>query len=220
MVPLTPTTPSAAPIHLLSQVKLVVDDFPLQVIEATIGARGRYAAVMPDPTTDTSSGPSLAGDELETWAALATVLEWLPAALDGQLQRDAQLAHFEYGVLYALADAPEGTLRMSVLAGYANSSLSRLSRAATRLESKGWLRRSPDPADGRFTLAIVTDLGREKVAEAMPGHVQTVRRLVLDRLTGPQTRQLREISRRIMRAVREEDGWEPAGGRRTATPRR
>jgi DNA-binding MarR family transcriptional regulator len=175
---------------------------------------------MPDPQTEPSNDLVLAGEDLETWAALATVLEWLPTALDGQLQRDAQLTHFEYGVLYALADAPEGTLRMSVLAGYANSSLSRLSRAATRLESKGWLSRSPDPADGRFTLAVLTDTGRAKVAEATPGHVHTVRRLVLDRLTKPQTRQLREISRRIMRAVREEDGWEPAAGHGPATPRR
>lgn len=151
----------------------------------------------------------LEGDALETWAALATVLEWLPAALDTQLQHDAELTHFEYGVLYALANAPENTLRMSVLAGYANSSLSRLSRAASRLESKGWMRRCVDPTDGRYTLALLTELGERKVAEATPGHELTVHRLVLDPLTKAQTRQLREISRRIMRAIREEDGWRP-----------
>lgn len=159
--------------------------------------------------TDPDLPAELTTEELETWAAVATVMEWLPAALDAQLQRDAQLTHFEYGVLYALAHAPDGTLRMSVLSGYANSSLSRLSRAATRLESKGWMRRAPDPADGRFTLAILTDPGRKKVHEATPGHVRTVRQLVLDRLTKPQTRQLREISRRIMRAIRSDEGWTP-----------
>jgi DNA-binding MarR family transcriptional regulator len=152
----------------------------------------------------------LTRDELDTWAALATVLEWLPAALDAQLQRDAQLTHFEYGVLYALADAPDRTLRMSVLSGFANSSLSRLSRAATRLESKGWMRRRPDPADGRFTLAILTDLGQQKVDEAAPGHAELVRGLVFDRLTSAQQRQLREISRRITGAIRSEEGWGPA----------
>ena len=156
--------------------------------------------------------PELTGDDLETWAALATVLEWLPAALDAQLQRDAQLTHFEYGVLYALAQAPDRTLRMSVLAGYANSTLSRLSRAAARLESRGWLRREPDPSDGRYTLAVLTADGARKVAESTPGHVEVVRRLVLDRLTASQSRQLREISRRITRAIREEDGWTPTPG--------
>lgn len=154
----------------------------------------------------------LGGEDLETWAALATVLEWLPAALDGQLQRDAGLTHFEYGVLYALRGAPDATLRMSVLAGFANSTLSRLSRAVTRLEAKGWARRTPDPADGRYTLAILTDAGRQKVDEATPGHVRTVRTLVLDRLTRPQTRQLREISRRVLDGIRDEGGWTPPEG--------
>lgn len=156
--------------------------------------------------------PKLTCDDLETWAALATVLEWLPPALDDQLQRDAQLTHFEYGVLYALSEAPEHTLRMSKLAGYANSSLSRLSRAATRLETRGLLRRTPDPADGRFTLALLSDAGREIVEQATPGHVQVVHDLVLDRLTRAQRRQLREISHRIMRAIRDQDGWTPPSG--------
>jgi DNA-binding MarR family transcriptional regulator len=160
---------------------------------------------MSDPRTSTP----LTGEDLETWSALATVLEWLPAALDSQLQRDADLTHFEYGVLFALASAPDRTLRMSVLAGYANSSLSRLSRAAARLESRGLVRRTPDPTDGRYTLAVLTELGRRTVDEATPGHVQTVRRLVLDPLTRPQLRQLHEVSRRIARAIRDEEGWQP-----------
>lgn len=157
----------------------------------------------PNPRAD------LTDEELETWARLATVLEWLPAALDAQLQRDAQVTHFEYGVLYALAHAPERTLRMSVLAGYANSTLPRLSRAATRLESKGWMRRETDPTDGRFTLAVLTEAGVRKVDDSTPGHAHLVRDLVLDRLTKAQARQLQEICVRIARAVRDEDGWSP-----------
>ena len=151
----------------------------------------------------------LSGDDLEAWSSLATVLEWLPAALDAQLLSDSELTHFEYGILYALAHAPERTLRMSVLAGYANSSLSRLSRAAGRLEKRGWMQRMPDPTDGRFTLAMITDAGLVKADEATPGHAATVRRLVLDQLTASQTKQLKEINRRIMRAIRDTDGWQP-----------
>jgi DNA-binding MarR family transcriptional regulator len=160
---------------------------------------------MPEPSTPAK----LSGEDLQTWAALATVLEWLPSALDAQLQRDVEMTHFEYGLLYSLAQAPDRTLRMSVLAGYANSSLSRLSRAASRLETKGWLRRAPDPADGRYTLATLTATGSQKVDEAAPGHAATVHRFVLDPLTGPQKRQLREISHRIARSIRDDDGWRP-----------
>ena len=161
---------------------------------------------------DASASTVLDGDELETWSSLATLLEWLPTALDAQLLGDSDVTHFEYGILYALAHAPELTLRMSVLAGYANSSLSRLSRAAARLEKRGWMRRMPDPADGRFTLAILTDAGMAKVEQAGPGHVRTVRRLVMDPLTTMQAKQLREISQRILGAIREEEGWRPPAG--------
>ena len=192
-------------IHLPSQVKPRGRHFPSQVTSVTSGPRFTYSAAMSDP----GASARLSGEDLQTWAALATVLEWLPSALDTQLERDAGLTHFEYGVLYALAGAPDHSLRMSVLAGYANSSLSRLSRAASRLETKAWVRRTPDPTDGRYTLAVLTELGQRKVDEASPGHEHTVHRLVLDPLTQPQTRQLREISRRIMRAIRDEEGWQP-----------
>jgi DNA-binding MarR family transcriptional regulator len=154
-------------------------------------------------------------DDLETWSALATVLEWLPPSLDAQLARDSELTHFEYGVLFALADAPHHALRMSTLAAFANSSPSRLSRAASRLESRGWVRRAPDPADGRSTLATLTDAGLERFEQATPGHVRTVHRLVLDPLTRAQRRQLLDITRRITNAIRDEAGWRPAEVART-----
>ncbi|SEN91905.1 MarR family winged helix-turn-helix transcriptional regulator [Cryobacterium luteum] len=158
---------------------------------------------------DHNAPAALGGDDLETWSALATVLEWLPAALDAELLRDSDVTHFEYGILFALANASDLTLRMSVLAGYANSSLSRLSRAIQRLETRGWVQREPDPDDGRYTLATLTNRGREKFHQASPGHVATVNRLVLDPLTQSQRRLLRDISRRILRAIREEKGWQP-----------
>lgn len=151
----------------------------------------------------------LSDDDLATWVAVATLLEWLPSALDSQLQRDAGLTHFEYGILFALSAADDRTLRMSTLAGYSNSSLSRLSRAVARLERKDYVRRTPDTTDGRYTLATLSDLGSDKVDQAAPGHVDIVRRLVFDPLTQVQARQLRESSRRIMAAIRSEEGWAP-----------
>jgi DNA-binding MarR family transcriptional regulator len=65
---------------------------------------------------------------------------------------------------------------MSALATLAGSSLPRLSQVVARLEQRGWVRRTPDPADGRYTLAILTGQGQAKVTQAAPGHVQEVRR--------------------------------------------
>jgi DNA-binding MarR family transcriptional regulator len=152
---------------------------------------------------------SLDSEQLQTWAALATLLERLPAALDAQLQRDSGLTHFEHGVLYALDTAPGRTLRMSTLAGYASSTLSRLSRAVTRLERHGWVRREPDPSDGRFTLAILTEHGHDKVRSSTPAHHALVQQLVFGSMTQTQARQLRTISQRISNAVDAAPAWHP-----------
>jgi DNA-binding MarR family transcriptional regulator len=144
-------------------------------------------------------------EERQAWLALAGTLTRLPAALDAQLRHDAGISHFEYQVLALLSEAPGRTLRMSALATMAEGSLPRLSQVVARLEQRGWVRRTPDPADGRYTLAILTGQGEAKVTEAAPGHVDEVRRLVFDSLTKAQSRQLREIGRRIMRAIGPDD---------------
>jgi DNA-binding MarR family transcriptional regulator len=143
----------------------------------------------------------LDAEESQAWRALAKTLERLPAALDAQLRRDAGISHFEYQVLALLSEAPGRTLRMSELAKWAGSSLPRLSQVVARLEQRGWVHRTPDPADGRYTLATLTGQGQAKVTQAAPGHVQEVRRLVFDPLTKTQSRQLREIGQRITRAI-------------------
>ncbi len=143
----------------------------------------------------------LSSEETQTWLALVAMLIRLPAALDAQLQRDAGISHFEYQVMAMLSQAPARTMRMSCLADLAEGSLSRLSHAVRRLEDRGWVRRAADPADGRYTLAILTGDGWAKVEAAAPGHVAAVRRFVFDPLTRAHVRQLREIGRRIMRAI-------------------
>lgn len=156
---------------------------------------------------------ALEGSDLETWASLATVLEWLPPALDEPLEKAFELTHFEYGILYALAGAEDQRLRIGVLAGYAHSSISRLSRAVTRLESRGWVARSRDPFDGRSIVVTLTDDGRAVFARATPTHEENVHRLVLDALTAAQRRQLLEITRRIQRSLLDDGAWRPPASR-------
>lgn len=151
--------------------------------------------------TSPAGSSGLSAAQLEAWASIATLLERLPAALDAQLQRDSGLTHYEQGLLYALDTAPDRTLRLSTLAGYANSTLSRLSRAISRLERKEWVRREVDPTDGRFTLAILTDDGHDTVIASTPAHHALVRELVFEPLTDAQVRQLAAACNRISAAI-------------------
>lgn len=143
----------------------------------------------------------LSADEQEAWLVFVEVMMREMAALDSQLQRDCGLSHFEYGILARLSEAPGGTLQMSLLAGMANGSLSRLSHAVKRLEDRGWVRRAPSPGDGRLTDAILTDAGQEKLTASAPGHVAQVRRLVIDPLTPEQLEQLRGIGLSMLAAL-------------------
>src|SRR3954468_14117672 len=128
----------------------------------------------------------LTDDERVAWVRLAAVLELLPGVLDSQLRRDADLTHFEYFLLAMLSEAPERTLRMTALAARTNATLPRLSHVVRRLEERGLVERAPCPGDGRATNTHLTDAGLRKVHETAPGHVDNVRRHVIDALTPEQ----------------------------------
>jgi DNA-binding MarR family transcriptional regulator len=141
-------------------------------------------------------------EEEAAWRALATVMVTLPWALECQLQRDAGLSFIEYHTLARLSENPDHTLRMSELAGLANASLSRLSHLVKRLEGRGLVRREPDPADGRFTNAILTKAGYAKLVASAPAHVATVRSMVIDAFSRAELRQLREASERLFGRIK------------------
>jgi DNA-binding MarR family transcriptional regulator len=131
--------------------------------------------------------------EREAWLRLVAVVELLPGVLDTQLRTSSGLTHFEYFVLAMLSEAPERTLRMTGLALRTNATLPRLSHVVRRLEDRGLVERFPCPDDGRATNARLTGAGWDAVVAAAPGHVDTVRRHVLDPLSREQVAQLREI---------------------------
>src|SRR3954466_16223408 len=97
--------------------------------------------------------------QLEAWQALTLMLARLPTALEAQVQRDSQLSFVEYYALAGLSEQPDRTMRMSELAVFTNAELSRLSHLIARLQKRGYVRREPDPDDGRYTNAVLTDAG-------------------------------------------------------------
>ena len=142
-------------------------------------------------------------DEQRAWRALVAVLLRLPVALERQLERDADLTHFEYFVLALLSEAEARTLRLSHLAAQADASLSRLSHVVTRLERRGLVRRVPCTEERRATNAVLTDDGLALVVATAPGHVAEVRRRVFDGLTARDVDDLARIADRIAARVDE-----------------
>jgi DNA-binding MarR family transcriptional regulator len=123
--------------------------------------------------------------------------------LDRQLQRDAGMPHAYFEILVRLSEAEGRALRMSELADDTHSSRSRLSHAVARLEERGWVVRQDCETDRRGQLAVLTDTGFAVLEAAAPGHVEAVRRYVIDRLAPEQVAQLTAIGETIVAATRE-----------------
>ena len=139
----------------------------------------------------------LNADEKEAWNGLASLMLLLPGRLEAPLQQESGLSLFDYLVLSHVSEAPDRRIRMSELAHLANGSLSRLSNVVKRFEQRGWVVRSPDPDDGRYTVASLTDEGFEVVEAAAPTHLRTVREFVLDPLTAADLQALTRIAAKL-----------------------
>jgi DNA-binding MarR family transcriptional regulator len=161
-------------------------------------SRRRGAADTPQPRWLTPA-------QLDAWKSVTLMLARLLTALETQLQRDAQLSYVEYYVLAGLSDQAEHTMRMSQLAILTNAELSRLSHLIRRLEKRGYVRREPDPSDGRYTNAILTDAGYANLVAAAPGHVARVRELVIDALDDTALCALRDSAERILDRIEDTD---------------
>ena len=167
---------------------------------------GRYAGGMPAgkrsaPRADEHADLWLTPSQLSSWLSVVRMFTRLPWAIDTQLQRDADLSMIEYMSMAMLSERPSRTLRMSELAENTSVSLSRLSHLIKRLENRGYVRREPDPTDGRFTNAILTDKGMRKLVSAAPGHVAYVRQLVIDNLSDERLRRLGQDAERIVHRI-------------------
>ncbi|MGV2984191.1 MarR family winged helix-turn-helix transcriptional regulator, partial [Microbacterium sp. AGC85] len=143
--------------------------------------------VMPEECT-------LADGEWETWRAITLLVTTLPAVFDTQLQRDSDVSFLEYTVMAHLSSRPDRSTRLSDLAAHANCERSRLSHLLTRLETRGFVTRAPDPDDGRHMTATLTRAGHAHLAAAAPGHISLVRSLIFNRLDPTQQQLLREIA--------------------------
>jgi DNA-binding MarR family transcriptional regulator len=152
----------------------------------------------------TGSPRWLDDEQQKQWQDLLTVVIALPALLDRQLQRDEGISNFEYSVMARLSMTESLTMRLSELAVQCNSTQPRLSKLMVRFEQHGWVARRPDPDNARYTLATLTEAGRQKVEDCAPGHVEEVRRLVFDPLTTAQQRQLGVAVARMAALAREQ----------------
>ncbi|MFE7173614.1 MarR family winged helix-turn-helix transcriptional regulator [Streptomyces sp. NPDC057616] len=151
----------------------------------------------------------LTSKEQRAWRAYIAATHLLEDAIDRQLQQDAGMPHLYYSILANLSEVPGRSLRMTDLAERSKITRSRLTYAVTRLEKDGLVRREDCTSDKRSSFATLTDEGMAVLERTAPGHVETVRSLLFDRLTPQQVEQLEDIFSGIVTAL-ESDEERPA----------
>jgi DNA-binding MarR family transcriptional regulator len=124
----------------------------------------------------------LSAEEEAFVRAFGRALLTVPRALDADLLREQRMSGNEYGTLMHLSEAPGRRLRMSELAATGALSLSGMTRIMNRLEALGLVQRERCASDGRGFEAVLTDAGLERLRQAWPTHLNSVRRHLLDHL--------------------------------------
>src|SRR5882757_7261823 len=130
----------------------------------------------------------------EAWEALFRA----QATIARELTADVwvELSHREYGVLYALSNAPHG-LRMTELLSDVLLTQPGISRLITRLEAAGLVERVDDPDDGRACRIRLTDAGAHAQRQVGRRHGRHVAQTMARGLSHEQLEQLRELCRSL-----------------------
>lgn len=132
--------------------------------------------------------------EDRAWRGYRRMFTLLEARLARDLADDSGLSVADYTVLSNLVDVEERRWRLTALAQHMQWSQSRLSHQINRMEGRGLVRRDLVAADGRGACVVLTRLGLKTIAAATPGHMEAVRRHMINLLTEEQLRDLGDIT--------------------------
>lgn len=150
--------------------------------------------------------------EMRAWRTLVGATSRLMATLDGELQRDCDLALADYEVLVLLSEAPHHRARMSELAEALHLSPSGLTRRVDHLARDGLVGRERCPSDRRGSFAVLSPAGLDRLAAAAPSHLHHVRDHFVDRFRPAQLEALADALSLIIEACppRPRPGAAPA----------
>jgi DNA-binding MarR family transcriptional regulator len=155
--------------------------------------------------------------ELGAYFVLMEAVSLLQHQVEQQLRAEGGISYVQFELLARLADA-RGPLTMTELADGVVYSRSGLTYQAGLLEQAGLITRGPSPDDDRATLVTITDAGLALFHGVLPGHVQVVRHLLLDPLTGDDVGHLGDIMTRVRDHMRTQPPRSAAPRRRRPDP--
>jgi DNA-binding MarR family transcriptional regulator len=143
--------------------------------------------------------------EAKAWRGLQLMQMRLDAALGRELAAESGLSLSDYVVLVTLTDQPDGRLRMSELGRTLGWEKSRTSHHVTRMVGRDLVGKETCDADRRGAFVVVTEQGRTAIEAAAPGHLATVRRLFVDRLSAEQLEVIAGVAETVLATLDQEE---------------
>ncbi|MBB6344111.1 MarR family winged helix-turn-helix transcriptional regulator [Nonomuraea muscovyensis] len=140
--------------------------------------------------------------EMAAWRAFLSTSHLLERRIEEQLKTAAGLTHAQYEILVRLSGAPGRRMRMTELARGVVASKSALTYQITQLEKAGLVERTTCPSDDRGVLAVLTEEGMRCLERVAPGHLEVVRRYLIDRLSRDELEVVTAAMRRTEEALR------------------
>ncbi|MFD9701173.1 MarR family winged helix-turn-helix transcriptional regulator [Lentzea sp. NPDC059081] len=140
---------------------------------------------------------ALTTDEWEFWDAWTRAQRRIADELDRGLQENCGISKAEFSVLMTLWRSPDRELRVGALAESLGWEKSRVAHMLTRMENRGFVRRTESGATGRRTGVGLTAAGRRTAENAALHHGDNIRRHFLDGLTSAQATALRAWSEQV-----------------------
>jgi len=134
--------------------------------------------------SDRSAALPLSEAEEGAWRSLVRALTVIPRVLDRELLATQGLSLAEYTTLMHLSEAPDRSMRMGELATSVSMTSGGLTRVIERLAHQGSVERVQAEGDKRGQIAVLTEVGMDRLRQAWPTHLAGVRRHVMDHLGG------------------------------------
>lgn len=134
----------------------------------------------------------LTDEEQQLWRLILAATRKMDRTLDETLQADHELTSSEYSVLVSLSEAGDREMRLRDLCIALEWDRSRTSHQITRMDKKGLVSKVKCEGDARGVIVELTPEGERRLKQAVPAHVETVRRLVFDPMGPEQADVLRD----------------------------
>jgi len=140
------------------------------------------------------------------WVAFLAAHKALVAILSRELESACGLPLTWFDVLAQLHEAPAQRFTMTQLANAIVFSKSGLTRLIDRMEKARLVQRLARPGDRRSLHIALTDVGAKKLEQAVPIHLETVKRHFAAHIHDSETAAVESALERIAIAARPESG--------------